>query len=74
MSATTLEWRELVSGLEGRRDALDSLSRRWEELETQWSTTEARLNATDERNKLVDNIVRSKQHLIDTAKSLDVST
>lgn len=73
LSATTLEWRELVSGLEGRRDALEALSRHWEELETRWTTIETRFNATDERNKLIDNVVRSKQHLIDTAKSLDVS-
>ncbi|XP_046474495.1 muscle-specific protein 300 kDa isoform X6 [Neodiprion pinetum] len=71
LSATTLEWRDLVSGLEGRRNTLEALSRHWEELEAQWSQVEARLNANDERNKLIDNIVRSKQHLIDTTKSLD---
>ncbi|XP_012271233.1 nesprin-1 isoform X8 [Orussus abietinus] len=71
LAGTTAEWKELVSGLEGRRDALEALSRHWEELETRWTLTEARLNAIEERNKLVDTVVRSKQHLCDTVKSLD---
>lgn len=73
LSATSAEWQELVSGLEGRRDALEALSRHWEELEARWSQTEARVNATDERSKLVDSVVRSKQQLFDTVKALDVS-
>ncbi|XP_012253400.2 muscle-specific protein 300 kDa isoform X14 [Athalia rosae] len=71
LSATTLEWSELVSGLEGRRSALEALSRHWEDLESRWAATEAKLNATEERNKLIDSVVRSKQHLVDTTKSLD---
>ena len=73
LSETSAEWHELVSGLEGRRNALEALSRHWEELETRWSQTDTRLNATEERNKLVDSVLRSKQQLCDTIKSLDVS-
>lgn len=73
LDAISSEWRELVSGLEGRRDALEALSRHWEELESKWSGTETKLNAIEERSKLVDNVVRSKQHLLDTIKTLDVS-
>ncbi|XP_032455805.1 nesprin-1 isoform X11 [Nasonia vitripennis] len=68
------EWRELVSGLEGRRDALEALSKHWEDLESKWSSTETKLNAIEERSKLVDTVVRSKQHLLDTIKTLDELT
>ncbi|XP_054006700.1 muscle-specific protein 300 kDa isoform X2 [Hylaeus anthracinus] len=64
------EWKELVSGLEGRRDALEALSKHWEDLEAQWSLVETRVNATEEKSKLVDTVVRSKQHLHDTIKAL----
>jgi predicted nucleic acid-binding Zn-ribbon protein len=67
------EWRNLVSGLEGRRDTLDLLSSHWEDLESKWSSTEAKLNAIEERGKLVDTVVRSKQHILDTAKTINVS-
>jgi len=73
LSETNSEWRELVSGLEGRRDTLEALSRHWEDLETQWALVETRLTATEEKNKLVDTVVRSKQHLHDTIKALEVS-
>lgn len=73
LSDISSEWRELVSGLEGRRDALESLSRHWEDLEAQWALIETRLNAIEEKNKLVDTVVRSKQHLHDTVKALEVS-
>lgn len=67
------DWRELVSGLEGRRDALEALSKHWEELEARWCHTESRLTAIEERSKLIDTVVRSKQHLRDTIKVVDVS-
>lgn len=73
LSEINSEWRELVSGLEGRRDALEALSRHWEDLEAQWALIESRLTATEEKNKLVDTVVRSKQHLHDTVKVLEVS-
>ncbi|XP_043492348.1 nesprin-1 [Polistes fuscatus] len=69
-SEITAEWKELVSGLEGRRDALEALSRHWEELEARYSNVETRLNAIEEKSKLIDTIVRSKQHLQDTSKAL----
>lgn len=68
------EWRELVSGLEGRRDALEALSKHWEDLEAQWSVIEARVNVIEEKSKLLDTVVRSKQHLQDVIKALHVST
>ncbi|XP_043257160.1 nesprin-1 isoform X11 [Colletes gigas] len=64
------EWKELVSGLEGRRDALEALSKHWEELEAQWSLIETCVNAIEEKSKLVDTVVRSRQHLLDTIKAL----
>lgn len=73
LSEITTEWKELVSGLEGRRDALEALSRHWEELETRYSHVETRLNAIEEKSKLIDTVVRSKQHLQDINKALDVS-
>ena len=70
ISETSAEWKELVSGLEGRRDALEALSKHWEDLEAQWSLIESRLNATEEKSKLLDTVIRSKQHLRDTMKAL----
>lgn len=66
------EWRELVSGLEGRRDALEALSQHWEDLEAQWAIIETRLTTIEEKNKLVDTVVRSRQHLHDVVKTLEV--
>ncbi|XP_018395829.1 PREDICTED: nesprin-1 isoform X2 [Cyphomyrmex costatus] len=71
LSEINLEWHELVSGLEGRRNALEALSQHWEDLEAQWALIESRLTATEEKNKLVDTVVRSKQHLHDTVKILE---
>lgn len=73
LSEINSEWRELVSGLEGRRDALEALSRHWEDLEAQWTLIETRLTVTEEKNKFIDTVVRSKQHLHDTVKTLEVS-
>nr|XP_050869210.1 muscle-specific protein 300 kDa [Vespula vulgaris] len=73
LSEITTEWKELVSGLEGRRDALEALSRHWEELETRYSHVETRLNAIEEKSKLIDTVVRSKQHLQDISKALNES-
>lgn len=72
LSEIGAEWRELVSGLEGRRDTLEALSRHWEDLEAQWALIETRLTAIEEKNKLIDTVVRSKQHLQDTVKALEV--
>lgn len=73
LEGTNSEWRDLVSGLEGRRQALEALSKHWEDLDNRWNYTETRLTSIEERSKLVDNVVRSKQHVLDTIKSLDVS-
>ncbi|XP_071567068.1 muscle-specific protein 300 kDa isoform X8 [Temnothorax nylanderi] len=71
LSEINSEWRELVSGLEGRRDTLEALSKHWEDLETQWTLIETRTTATEEKSKLIDTVVRSKQHLHDTVKALE---
>lgn len=73
LSEISLEWHELISGFEGRRNALDALSQHWEDLETQWALVETRLTAIEEKNKLIDTVIRSKQHLHDTVKALEVS-
>lgn len=74
LSEITAEWKELVSGLEGRRDALEALSKHWKDLKAQWSLIETRVNAIEEKSKLVDTVLRSKQHLLDTIKALRVSS
>lgn len=74
ISEISAEWKELVSGLEGRRDALEALSKHWEDLEAQWSLIETRVNAIEEKGKLLDTVLRSKQHLQDIIKALHVST
>ncbi|XP_029680499.1 nesprin-1 isoform X2 [Formica exsecta] len=71
LSEISLEWHELISGFEGRRNALDALSQHWEDLETQWALVETRLTAIEEKNKLIDTVIRSKQHLHDTVKALE---
>lgn len=73
LSEISLEWHELISGFEGRRNALDALSQHWEDLETRWALVETRLTAIEEKNKLIDTVIRSKQHLLDTVKALEVS-
>ncbi|XP_078048160.1 muscle-specific protein 300 kDa isoform X4 [Augochlora pura] len=69
IAETGAEWKELVSGLEGRRDALEALAKHWEELEARWSLIESRVNATEEKFKLVDCVIRSKSHLLDTIEA-----
>ncbi|XP_008555407.1 muscle-specific protein 300 kDa isoform X6 [Microplitis demolitor] len=71
LEETSAQWKKLVSGLEGRREALEALSKHWEDLEARLNHTETKLNAIEERSKLVDCIVRSKHHIKDTIKSLD---
>lgn len=73
MEEVSSSWRELVSGLEGRRNTLEALYEHWEEFETQWTNVEARLNEIEERNKFTQPIVRSKEHLLDTIGTLNVS-
>lgn len=73
LSNINSEWDDLVSGLKGRRDTLEALLKHWEDLETQWTLIETQLNAIEEKNKLVDTVVRSKQHLNDTIKTISVS-
>lgn len=73
LSEISLEWHELISGFEGRRNTLDALSQHWEDLETQWALVETRLTAIEEKNKLIDTVIRSKQHLHDIVKALEVS-
>nr|XP_034172930.1 nesprin-1 isoform X14 [Osmia lignaria] len=70
ISEISSEWKKLVSGLEGRRDALEALSKHWEDLETQWSLIETRVNAIEEKSRLLDTVIRSKQSLLDTIKAL----
>lgn len=72
LEAISSDWRELVSGLEGRRSTLEALYEHWEEFENQWTNVEARLNEIEERNKFTQTIVRSRDHLLDTIGVLNV--
>lgn len=67
------EWRDQVSNLENRHETLSALSKHWEQLENRWTWIDTRLNAIGEKSKLMDTVVRSKQHLQDTYKSIQVS-
>ena len=72
LEETMSDYKKLISGLEGRRDALEALSKHWEEFETRLNGAESQLSAIEEKNKLVDTTVRSKQHLLDSLEVLEV--
>lgn len=67
------EWARLVSGLEARRDALTKLSQVWETFEGRWQNFENLLGTTEEKVKRVDGIVRSRSHVVETKKILEVN-
>lgn len=73
MEEISSDWRDLVSGLEGRRNTLEALYEHWEQFETQWTNVEARLNEIEERNKFTQTIVRSGEYLLDTIGVLNVN-
>lgn len=67
------EWKKLISGLEERRKTLEALLKHWEEFDSKRHAVETQLNSIEEKNKLVDTTVKSRQHVLDTIKNLDVS-
>lgn len=66
------EWARLVSGLEARRDALTKLSQVWETFEGRWQNFENLLGTVEEKVKRVDGLVRSRDHVVETRKILEV--
>lgn len=67
------QWNSLVSGLESRRDTLTKLAQLWEDFESKWQSFESQLTTYEERAKHIDLIVRSKQHVVDTKATVEVS-
>ena len=72
-SEVSTEWTSLVSNLENRRDTLTKLAQIWETFEGRWQHFESLLSGVEERAKHVDNIVRSKEHVITTNNNILVS-
>ncbi|XP_057659189.1 muscle-specific protein 300 kDa isoform X4 [Diorhabda carinulata] len=64
------EWTSLVSDLEKRRDTLTGLAQMWEVFEGRWQNFESLLSSVSEKAKHLDYVVRSKEHLVQTNKSL----
>ncbi|XP_064211053.1 muscle-specific protein 300 kDa isoform X18 [Tribolium castaneum] len=64
------EWTSLVSNLENRRGTLTKLAQVWETFEGRWQHFESLLSGVEERAKHVDNVVRSKEHVIATNNSI----
>ncbi|KAG5889989.1 hypothetical protein JTB14_035905 [Gonioctena quinquepunctata] len=65
------EWTSLVSNLEGRRDTLTSLAQVWEAFEGRWQNFESSLTGIEEKAKHVDCVVRSKEHVVATRRTVE---
>lgn len=72
MVAINEEWRNLVTGLESRRETLSVLAQHWEQFESQLQALENNLCRGEERAKLIDMVVRSKSQLAETRSNLQV--
>ncbi|XP_072386756.1 muscle-specific protein 300 kDa isoform X12 [Diabrotica undecimpunctata] len=67
----TEEWTSLVSGLENRRDTLTALSQMWEVFEGRLQNFESLLSTVAEKAKHLDYVVRNKDHVVQTKKSVE---
>ncbi|XP_074030429.1 muscle-specific protein 300 kDa isoform X10 [Leptinotarsa decemlineata] len=65
------EWTSLVSDLESRRDTLTSLAQVWETFEGRWQNFESLLTGIEEKAKHVDCVVRNKEHVVSTRKTIE---
>ncbi|XP_017768073.1 PREDICTED: nesprin-1 [Nicrophorus vespilloides] len=71
LSDVTGEWTKLVSTLESRKDIMNKLAGVWETFEGRCQHFESLLTGIEERSKHVDTVVRNKQHVITTYKSIE---
>lgn len=67
------DWKTTVYELENRIETLRELSEHWDEFDKRIHSFENKLVRLDERNRNVDAVVRSKQHLEDTKNVIQVS-
>lgn len=67
------DWKTIIYELENRIEILRDLSEHWDELDKRIHSFENKLARLDERNRNVDSVVRSKQHLEDTKNVIQVS-
>lgn len=66
-------WKKRLYELENRIETLRELSEHWDEFDKRIHSFENKLARLDERNRNVDSVVRSKQHLEDTKNVIQVS-
>lgn len=67
------DWKTIVYKLENRIETLRELSEHWDGFDKRIHSFENKLARLDERNRNVDAVVRSKQHLEDTKNVIQVS-
>lgn len=68
------DWKDTVNNLENRIEGLTGLAQHWEDFEKRLHAFENQLVRLDERNRNVDQVVRSRRHLEDTKNVVQVST
>lgn len=67
------DWKERIHNLESRVEALAGLAQHWEDFDKRIHTFENQLVRLDERQRNVDQVVRSRRHLEDTKNVVQVS-
>lgn len=67
------DWKETIHNLKNRVDALAGLAQLWEDYDKRIHTFENQLVRLDERQRNVDQVVRSRRHLEDTKHIVQVS-
>lgn len=67
------DWKDVVDSLENRVEALAGLAQHWEDFDKRIHAFESQLTRLDERNRNVDQVVRSRRHLEDTKNVVQVS-
>ncbi|XP_052120036.1 muscle-specific protein 300 kDa isoform X1 [Frankliniella occidentalis] len=70
IAAVNREWEEVVSGVEGRRDALARLAQQWEQFDASWVALEAKVGDAEDTAHHLDLVVRSKAQLRESTKTL----
>ncbi|KAK3930234.1 Nesprin-1 [Frankliniella fusca] len=70
IAAVNREWEEVVSGVEGRRDALARLAQQWEQFDAGWTSLEAKVGDAEDAAHHLDLVVRSKVQLRESRNTL----
>lgn len=66
-------WKDIINNLENRVEALAGLAQHWEDFDKRIHNFENQLARLDERQRNVDQVVRSRRHLEDTKNVVQVS-